>query len=70
MAQLELLTIEAAQIPLLATNIWIINRYWIDYCQTRSPSTRSPNRTSRQASPRCACSSAPTSHPPPTTSLN
>ncbi|GCE07273.1 TetR/AcrR family transcriptional regulator [Dictyobacter aurantiacus] len=35
MRQAGLLQIEPQQIPLLATNIWIINRYWIDYCQSR-----------------------------------
>lgn len=35
MRQLELLQIQPQQIPILATNIWIINRYWIDYCQSR-----------------------------------
>ncbi len=31
-----LLQIKNSEMDPLATNIWIINRYWIDYCQTRS----------------------------------
>ena len=34
--QLELLDIQKNEIPRLVTNIWIIDRYWLDYCQTRS----------------------------------
>lgn len=34
--EIGLLQVEKSQMGVLATNIWIINRYWIDYCQTRS----------------------------------
>jgi AcrR family transcriptional regulator len=36
LCQLELLHIQKSEIAMLATNIWVISRYWIDYCQTRS----------------------------------
>ncbi|GAC1474438.1 MAG: TetR/AcrR family transcriptional regulator [Ktedonobacteraceae bacterium] len=33
---LRALNIERKEIPTLATNIWIVIRYWIDYCQSRN----------------------------------
>ncbi len=36
LCQFGLLAMEASQLPRLATNIWIISRYWMDYCQARS----------------------------------
>ena len=36
LCQLELLHMSESEIPVLATNMWIICRYWVDYCQTRS----------------------------------
>lgn len=36
LCEIELLQVEKSEMRALATNIWIINRYWIDYCQTRS----------------------------------
>jgi Bacterial transcriptional repressor len=36
LCQLDLLQIQKSEIAMLATNIWIISRYWIDYCQLRS----------------------------------
>lgn len=36
LCQLELLSMPERQLPLLATNIWIVQRYWIDYCQSRN----------------------------------
>lgn len=36
LCQFELLYIQKSEMFELATNIWVISRYWIDYCQTRS----------------------------------
>ncbi|GCE28380.1 TetR family transcriptional regulator [Dictyobacter alpinus] len=36
LCQSGILAIPEWQIPIVATNLWIINRYWIDYCQTRN----------------------------------
>lgn len=36
LCRLELLDIQKSQSATLATNIWIICRYWLDYCQTRN----------------------------------
>ena len=36
LCEIGLLQVEKSEMGVLATNVWIINRYWIDYCQTRS----------------------------------
>lgn len=36
LCQLELLHVSQGEAGILATNIWIVSRYWIDYCQARS----------------------------------
>lgn len=36
LCEIGLLQVEKSEMEALATNIWIINRYWIDYCQTSS----------------------------------
>ncbi|HET8910817.1 MAG TPA: TetR/AcrR family transcriptional regulator [Ktedonobacteraceae bacterium] len=37
MVQLHYLEIPPRDIPRLAISVWIINRYWLDYCQSRTP---------------------------------
>ena len=36
LCQLELLRVPERELPMLATNIWIVQRYWLDYCQSRN----------------------------------
>ncbi|GLV55529.1 TetR family transcriptional regulator [Dictyobacter sp. S3.2.2.5] len=36
MRQRNLIELKPQEAPILATNIWIVCRYWIDYCQARS----------------------------------